>query len=112
MATIVHKLKSLAENTKSFPPYKWEATCECGWATKNPTKELAQSQFDAHLQYNGVNVEVKPPEPEVKDGKLVGTWVPAGARQVDSKSKVEQPENNKPELKKENPTPAIKPLGK
>lgn len=123
---MVHGTKSLTQMPNNFPQYRWEGVCLCGWATKNPTEELAKSQLNAHLQTNGVGVVEMPPEPVVVEGKPKGTWAPKGARTQDvdtgkSKSPVANSATDiKPtgvgtvdtsKITTDNPKPAIRPLG-
>lgn len=52
-----HELKQARYNLNSFPPYRYEADCTCGFSTKMPNEEAAVSQFVSHLQGKGVNVD-------------------------------------------------------
>jgi hypothetical protein len=53
MAGRVHKLE-FKENTNSYPQYRNEVSCVCGFHGKLARPELAVSQGVSHLQYNGV----------------------------------------------------------
>jgi hypothetical protein len=55
MAGRVHKL-TFTENSNSYPQYRSEVNCVCGFSGKLARPELALSQGIAHLQYNGLNL--------------------------------------------------------
>lgn len=51
-----HRIINTRFNTTSFPAYRYEAGCTCGFATKMPNEEAAKSQIISHLQGRGVDV--------------------------------------------------------
>lgn len=82
---ITHVLGKVVEQTNNLPPYRWYGTCSCGFATRQATQALVESQLDAHLTSHGVvpsALHSNAPVGNTGDatGKITGTWTPLGAK--------------------------------
>lgn len=79
-----HGVSKLEEQGNNLPPYRWYGECLCGFATRQATEALVESQLNAHLAIYGIVAPVHvaaPPVPAASDsGKPKGTWVPLGAK--------------------------------
>lgn len=77
----VHKLNPIVDNTGNYPLYRFEGSCQCGFATKQATEQAVVDQLNSHLQYHGVpNIRTLADEQTEKGQQAKKDWVPMGAR--------------------------------
>lgn len=87
MGVFVHTL-NVVERPANFPPYKWEATCTCGWQARMAFKENVVDASTQHIARNApmqgpatdyIKVQKAPAEADAtKVGGAPDTPIPPG----------------------------------